>query len=227
MGCKRFDDKAVGRNESGIRSRKYDSGEQCLRRRKRNVCSILGRDPDAHVSKDDGETWTDFVFQEEYPRLCTSRIVRFLDPENGYVGLGTDWSMGTGGATYIGWTHDGGATWETTPVAVENGWILSGLAFADQSAGMLTMDEQFGENSWPHVLVTENGGASFAEIELPWDTVSEEVMFLNKVDSLKYENGVYYLTLGQGEYGNKKADFTSTDLKSGWKFEKSYIGTVI
>ena len=32
-----------------------------------------------------------------------------------------------------------------------------------------------GENSWPHVLVTENGGASFAEIELPWDTVSEEV----------------------------------------------------
>ena len=162
-----------------------------------------GETPTLHVSKDDGETWTDFVFQEEYPRLCTSRIVRFLDPENGYVGLGTDWSMGTGGATYIGWTHDGGATWETTPVAVENGWILSGLAFADQSAGMLTMDEQFGENSWPHVLVTENGGASFAEIELPWDTVSEEVMFLNKVDSLKYENGVYYLTLGQGEYGNK------------------------
>lgn len=180
-----------------------------------------GETPTLHVSKDDGETWTDFVFQEEYPRLCTSRIVRFLDPENGYVGLGTDWSMGTGGATYIGWTHDGGATWETTPVAVENGWILSGLAFADQSAGMLTMDEQFGENSWPHVLVTENGGASFAEIELPWDTVSEEVMFLNKVDSLKYENGVYYLTLGQGEYGNKKADFTSTDLKSGWKFEKA------
>ena len=108
-----------------------------------------GETPTLHVSKDDGETWTDFVFQEEYPRLCTSRIVRFLDPENGYVGLGTDWSMGTGGATYIGWTHDGGATWETTPVAVENGWILSGLAFADQSAGMLTMDEQFGENSWP------------------------------------------------------------------------------
>ena len=47
-------------------------------------------------------------------------------------------------------------------------------------------------------------GSRLAEIELPWDTVSEEVMFLNKVDSLKYENGVYYLTLGQGEYGNKK-----------------------
>ena len=43
--------KAVGRNESGIRSRKYDSGEQCLRRRKRNVCSILGRDPDASCLK--------------------------------------------------------------------------------------------------------------------------------------------------------------------------------
>ena len=30
--------------------------------------------------------------------------------------------------------------------------------------------------------------------------------FLNKVDSLTYENGVYHLTLGQGEYGNMKAD---------------------
>ena len=37
-----------------------------------------GETPTLHVSKDDGETWTDFVFQEEYPRLCTSRIVRFL-----------------------------------------------------------------------------------------------------------------------------------------------------
>ena len=45
----------------------------------------------------------------------------FLILKNGYVGLGTDWSNVTGGATYIGWTHDGGATWETTPVAVENG----------------------------------------------------------------------------------------------------------
>ena len=185
-----------------------------------------GEIPTLRISKDDGETWIDFVFQEDYPRLCTSRVVRFLDPENGYVGLGTDWSMGTGGGTYIGWTHDGGTTWETATVDVESGWILSGLAFADLSVGMITMDEQFGENSWPHVLVTENGGASFMEIELPWDTISEEVMFLNKVDSLKCENGVYCLTLGQGEYGNKKVDFTSTDLKSGWKFEKSYIGTV-
>ena len=57
--------------------------------------NMIPENPTLHVSKDDGETWTDFVFQEEYPRLCTSRIVRFLDPENGYVGLGTDWSMGT------------------------------------------------------------------------------------------------------------------------------------
>ncbi len=124
MGCKRFDDKAVGRNESGIRSRKYDSENSVYADGNGMFAVFWGETPTLHVSKDDGETWTDFVFQEEYPRLCTSRIVRFLDPENGYVGLGTDWSMGTGGATYIGWTHDGGATWETTPVAVENGWIF-------------------------------------------------------------------------------------------------------
>ena len=27
-----------------------------------------GETPTLHVSKDDGETWTDFIFQEEYPR---------------------------------------------------------------------------------------------------------------------------------------------------------------
>ena len=83
-----------------------------------------GETPTLHVSKDDGETWTDFVFQEEYPRLCTSRIVRFsLILKTGYVGLGTDWSMGTGGATlHRAGRMTGGATWETTPVAVENGW---------------------------------------------------------------------------------------------------------
>ena len=41
----------------------------------------------------------------------------------------------------IGWTHDGGATWETTPELWKTDGFLSGLAFADQSAGMLTMDE--------------------------------------------------------------------------------------
>ena len=62
-----------------------------------------GEVPVLHLSKDDGKTWEDIEFAENYPRFCKSRIVRFLDPENGYVGLGTDWSMGTGGATFVGW----------------------------------------------------------------------------------------------------------------------------
>lgn len=185
-----------------------------------------GEVPVLHLSKDDGKTWEDIEFAENYPRFCKSRIVRFLDPENGYVGLGTDWSMGTGGATFVGWTHDGGTTWKTTSIPVEGGLILSGLAFADMQNGMLTMDSQFGDNSWPRVFVTNDAGNQFREIEMPWETISEDVTFLNKVDSLTYENGVYHLTLGQGEYGNMKADFTGVSLDGEWTFEKSYIGTI-
>ena len=185
-----------------------------------------GEVPVLHLSKDDGKTWEDIEFVENYPRFCKSRIVRFLDPENGYVGLGTDWSMGTGGATFVGWTHDGGTTWKTTSIPMEGGLILSGLAFADMQNGMLTMDSQFGDNSWPRVFVTNDAGNQFREIEMPWETISEDVTFLNKVDSLTYENGVYHLTLGQGEYGNMKADFTGVSLDGEWTFEKSYIGTI-
>ena len=185
-----------------------------------------GEVPVLHLSKDDGKTWEDIEFAENYPRFCKSRIVRFLDPENGYVGLGTDWSMGTGGATFVGWTHDGGTTWKTTSIPVEGGLILSGLAFADMQNGMLTMDSQFGDNSWPRVFVTNDAGNQFREIEMPWETIPEDMTFLNKVDSLTYENGVYHLTLGQGEYGNMKADFTGVSLDGEWTFEKSYIGTI-
>lgn len=185
-----------------------------------------GEVPVLHLSKDDGKTWEDIEFAENYPRFCKSRIVRFLDSENGYVGLGTDWSMGTGGATFVGWTHDGGTTWKTTSIPMEGGLILSGLAFADMQNGMLTMDSQFGDNSWPRVFVTNDAGNQFREIEMPWETISEDVTFLNKVDSLTYENGVYHLTLGQGEYGNMKADFTGVSLDGEWTFEKSYIGTI-
>ena len=109
---------------------------------------------------------------------------------------------------------------------MEGGLILSGLAFADMQNGMLTMDSQFGDNSWPRVFVTNDAGNQFREIEMPWETIPEDMTFLNKVDSLTYENGVYHLTLGQGEYGNMKADFTGVSLDGEWTFEKSYIGTI-
>ena len=186
---------------------------------------FYGKTPTLRVTADGGENWTDTVFDLEFPRTCTARVIGFLDRENGYAGLGTDWSMGTGGAAYVCRTHDGGLTWDSTAVDIGSARILSGLAFADQTTGILTAEDLYEENRWPCVFLTTDGGASFTEITLPWDTLPEEIQFLNRVDSLVLENGTYTLTLGQGDYGSFKVEFTSGDAAA-WTYAGNYTGTV-
>lgn len=187
---------------------------------------FYGASPVLRILENDGEEIRDIPFEENFPRNCIARVVRFLDEENWYAGLGTDWSMGTGGATYVYWTHDGGETWEAHSVGGDDSLILTGLVYTDLTNGMMTKEDPFGNESWPHVYITSDGGESFAEIDFPWDTISDDVTFLNKVDSLTYENGVYTLIMGQGSYGNMKARFTGNSLSGVWTFEESYVGTV-
>lgn len=187
---------------------------------------FYGMAPVLRVLTDYGESWTDIPFTEEFPRLTRARVIRFLDSENWYAALGTDWSMGTGGVTYVYWTHDGGKTWTHQAVPDTDALLLTGLEYADTENGMLTMESAFGQDTWPHVYITADGGAAFTEIEFPWDAVGSDVTFMNKVDSLIYENGNYTLIMGQGKYGNKKVRFTAETLDGEWTFEESYIGTV-
>lgn len=187
---------------------------------------FYGAAPVLRILEDNGAQIRDIPFEENWPRNCIARVIRFLDEENWYAGLGTDWSMGTGGATIVYWTHDAGQTWESYPVDGTDSLILTGLAYTDLTNGIMTKEDPFGNESWPHVYITADGGASFTEIEFPWDTVSEDITFLNKVDSLTFENGVYTLIMGQGTYGNMKARFTANALEGEWKFEEGYIGTV-
>lgn len=186
---------------------------------------FYGQDPVLHVTRDSGDTWEDIPFSLEFPRTCIARTIEFLDHENWYAGLGTDWSMGTGGASYVCWTHDGGATWTTSSLGDKAGLLLNGLAFADVENGLMSMEDLYGNEQWPHIYVTGDGGESYSEIEFPWDALPEEVTFLNKIDSLVCADGIYTLTLGQGEYGNKKAEFTSDSLDQGWTYKDSYTGT--
>ena len=60
------------------------------------------------------------------------------------------------------------------------------------------MEGSSGGDTWPHVYMTADGGENFTEIEFPWETLGSDVIFINKVDSLVYENGRYTLIMGQG-----------------------------
>lgn len=187
---------------------------------------FYGKNPILRLSGDGGQSWEDVPFYEEMPRLCTRRIIRFLDEENGYAGLGTDWTMGTGGATYLYWTHDGGRNWTVSSSLYEDGLMLDGLAFSDTENGIASLQTVNGDEQWPVLRATKDGGQTFLELTLPWDSLPSELSFLDKVDSLTVEDGTFTLVLGQGTAGNRKAVFTSTDLLSGWKFQESYTGTI-
>ncbi|MGO5051608.1 WD40/YVTN/BNR-like repeat-containing protein [Lachnospiraceae bacterium LCP25S3_G4] len=187
---------------------------------------FYGEEPILRISNDNGVTWKDIPFQSEMVRESTRRVVHFLDEQNGYAGIGTDWSMGTGVSTYVYWTHDGGSTWTESSVLSIDGQMLTGIAFADPLNGIATLETMDDTLQWPIVYTTIDAGESFQELSFPWEQLHPNTPFLNKIDSLVFENETYTLVLGQGSYGNRKARFISNSLTEGWTCQEEYIGTV-
>ena len=119
---------------------------------------FYGKIPTLKITEDSGSTWREITFDREMPRTVTRRIIRFLDDENGYAALGTDWSMGTGEALFLYWTHDGGQTWEELELPTVDGQMLGGIAFADTQIGILTVERVSAEDPWLVTYYTEDGG---------------------------------------------------------------------
>lgn len=187
---------------------------------------FYGKTPTLRITKDNGSTWTDYSFDREMPRTVTRRCVRFLDKKNGYAAIGTDWSMGTGEALYLYWTHDGGKTWDEYPLPTVDGEMLGAIAFADEKHGVVTMQRMTPEDPWLVTYFTEDCGKTFKKLELPWKNIPSEVTYLTRVDDLAYENGKYILTMGQGDSGDKKVRFISDSLSEGWSLDEVYTGPV-
>jgi len=175
------------------------------------------------ISRDGGASWADYDFPYSDLRPATRNLVGFLDAQTGYGAIGTEWSMGTGVDTRTFWTHDGGATWEERAALPVDGYMLTGIVFADEQNGVVTQER---DDAWPMVQVTADGGTTYQENPVSWDDIPMEVGFLNKVDSIVFQDGIYTIVMGQGSYGNKKVVFTSGNLAGEWVYEKYYIGTV-
>ncbi len=93
------------------------------------------------------------------------------------------------------------------------------MKFADIEKGIVSLDGGSESNN-PILYATIDRGETWQEINIPWDTITDDVQYLSKIDSVVFEEGVYKLTLGQGEGSNKKALFESNDIYNGWKFFK-------
>lgn len=113
-------------------------------------------------------------------------------------------------------TADGGASWQQQPIeGTLSSRLLNGVTFADRMHGILSLDVP---NDAPEYWYTEDGGATFRQLELPLPGF--EGSYYLKADSLRIdpESGEWTLILGQGEYGRRKAKLTSPDGVN-WSYE--------
>jgi hypothetical protein len=193
------------------------------------IAFFYGGKPTLSITKDNGKTWQKKLFKFDYAdiqKAITHRFVGFTSDTEGYVGLGTDWSMGTGQSEFCYLTHDGGATWENKKLPrTATSMLLDGMAFCDSKCGVVTYNKAYSlDKVMPDFYYTNNGGNSWAEFTVPSNKSIADFSF-QEAESLVFANGTYTLTLGQTGRGNKKVSFTSTNLKN-WTFQKMWTAVV-
>lgn len=190
------------------------------------IALLYGESPTLLLSKNDGNNWNNIKLDINLEKPITRRIIGFTDEINGYLALGTDWSMGSGEAKILCLTDDGGLTWNQKELPLSNtSSTLTGITFLDNTIGVLSLDAGMDEK-FPKLFISNNKGDSWNELNLPLDKITEDVSYLSKVDSLTYENGMYKLVLGQDLNNNKKVVFESKDLSNDWIFKESYEAVI-
>jgi len=183
-----------------------------------------GEFPILRISYDNGINWADISFDKElFSKLSvTKRIIHFFNETDGYVGLGTDWSMGAGETKYCLFTNDGGITWleRRLPMAGSSS-TLTGLCFSDSKMvdGVVSLKSSFDDFGYPTLFFTNDNGENWTDISFPWEQLPGDVSYLAKVDSLSFEEGVYTLVLEEEE---QKVSSKSESLAGEWSFVSSW-----
>ena len=185
------------------------------------IAYFYGQDAYLKLSNDNGKTWKDLKLpnQEEFYRPITKRVVGFTSQNFGYVALGTDYSMGGGEMKKIYFTYDGAETWNevTLPVEDYSSETLIDLNMYDQNNGVIVLDNTQDVNM-PYLYATTNGGKNWNKIEFSYFNLPDEITYLTDIDKITYDDGYYYIQLGQGNTGTLKAVFKTTDLSFPWQF---------
>ena len=168
------------------------------------------------VSHDGGQNWTEFSCASGIDRLRVC-CVDFWSAQEGVIAVGGD-RMGQSEGKTLFFTADGGQSWEEQPIEeYPSSRLLNGVTFADRMHGILSLDIP---NAAPEYWYTEDGGATFTQLELPLPGYEGEYYF--KADSLRIdpEEEKWTLILGQGNYGQRKAILTSLTGGDAW----TYVG---
>lgn len=195
-----------------------------------NLALLYGEYPNLMLSNDNGEKWENVSLDtSEFQRLAqteglkaiTRRFIRFPNQKDGFIALGTDYSMGTGELKKLYITHDAGKNWEDIEILPDMmGAVLTGMDFLDENRGILSLKRQFDGSSFPQLFYTENGGKDWTEFNIPWDQLPKEVDVLEQADSLSEENGVLTLEL---RYSDRAVSYISHQLAGDWAYQNTYF----
>lgn len=196
------------------------------------IAYFYGKDTTLKISNNNGDTWRDLKLpnQEEFYKDITKRIVGFTTQNFGYVALGTDYSMGSGEMKRIYFTYDGAETWKKVNLPVEDysSETLIDLCMYDQDKGIIILNNSQDVNM-PNIYATTNGGKIWRKIEFTYFNLPDEIKYITDVDKITFENGEYYIQLGQGDTGTLKIICKTTDLLNNWTFvttKKENIHTI-
>lgn len=187
---------------------------------------IYGEKPALLLSVDDGASWRTVDIDLTFARIeaeapsVTKRIVHFFDEQVGYMGLGTDWSMGAGEAKALFFTEDGGESWQVTYLPIYGtSRVLTGLAFADRQHGVMTAKHPFNTEEPAAFFYTGDGGASWHELVPPDEMMPDGYTMIHRVDSLTLEDGQFALELGAGA---DRVLYLADSLAGPWAYEDTW-----
>lgn len=65
---------------------------------------------------------------------------------------------------------------------------------------------------------TTKGGKNWRKVEFTYFNLPDKITYITDVDKISFENGEYYVQLGQGDTGTLKIIFKTRDLLSNWSF---------
>ena len=187
------------------------------------IAYFYGENPVLKLSNNNGESWSDITFpiSNNTEKQIVNRVVGFVSNQIGYVGLGTDWTMGSGEIKKFYLTKDGGKTFEEKDLPEEGtSKTLIDINMYDEKNGIVILSNNVDIN-FPIIYSTNDGGDSWEKVSFEYSNLPDEVTYYVDVDKITYEDDKYTITLGQGDLGTLKAIFTTTTLNTPWRFLKT------
>lgn len=184
------------------------------------IAYFYGEEPVLKISTDNGLTWkkVELTDSKKMGRLITNRVIGFSSKTDGYVALGTDWSMGSGENKKIYFTKDAGKTWsEVKPPLNNSNKTLIDMCMYDSNIGVILLNNP-NDDRIPLIYATKDGGKNWKEVKLNY---KDEITYLVDIDSITKEDNQFIIQLGQSKYGTLKAIFKVNDLYDSWQFVKT------